>query len=1105
MSKHRKAKKKPGNEKITEKTSPINRFRLSATSGHLLPLQTIRQRIVRFWESLTWPVCVKMLKANIAVTIALGLLLIDPIRQAASVGGILASVAVEFVHPTKSYGFLAEDVLVGAVMCCVSAAWSILAIYCAFLVRDQNDPTLAQRGECALLSCFLVVGCYFLTLFRAKVEQANVGGMLSGTIMVISITTAVTQTEFSATTTLQVLVPTLVGFLLIFIIFLLVFPENSTRVFIQHLIKSFETFDGITQRQVAAFLKVSKTDGPRADSLATIHQAVDSLTTTLIQRKRMVRREPSFNAISPTDVSEMTTIVKQLGVPLQGLGLSRAMEENMREAEKSVFRPSSSSDDNQSEASPHFFGRPRSYYGGTDDEDESDDDSMAEMIPTDEEGTMSAVDSPHPSTSTSDRSSSQARQRRVPIRWEDSMKVMTYWREDYDLVLVIVRPIYIELTEACSEAVQESIKRLRRLQDLDARFQDRPWLYKYYYRWKVGARQEREERRQFAYDPSQDPSVPLSKAIERFQQHRLTGLDRLYTSRGVPRRILFLLLGFQFNLHAYAEQIYTLSSLIFELDRSRTRRRFWMPSTPLRKWFLQGHTMEENYELDTPGAIAEISTSATELQRTLSRQLSTTMRDNLSAEKLPRLYKLNSLQRGEIHTAEEHQLQFHATKPTGCSQLEPETTVVWWCPWRRRPLHGPEGYHDPDVAFPTTATQRFFYSFYLFCIECIYTADAAFAFRAAFVVAFLTLPGFIESSVGWYNEVRGQWAAVVALIWMGPSVGSNFFGTMTRTVGTFIGAVEAMVIWEISQSHPAGLIVLTFVCNLPWWLMYINGKFWKATGLFSLITISLIIGYAYSFEPNGHPISVFSVTWARTVCVLVGVFSALILSIFPFPRTGRVILRHRIAQTLNEIGTLYSSFLALVLNTREEDEIGCEANQKLFRSVALSIRQQIKGERVLLEQSRFEPALRGIFPEDKYLHVLQILDNVLSLLSEMEFSFGKIPLQWRMMIIKDTWKERKLMISSYLTALQLVSNALSNKTPLPPYVVRPTKARRELTNKARKSPAMASKYLGEREYTYFSAYLMNSEQLAVELELLVATVRDLIGPDNVSIWLNYKH
>lgn len=247
------------------------------------------------------------------------------------------------------------------------------------------------------------------------------------------------------------------------------------------------------------------------------------------------------------------------------------------------------------------------------------------------------------------------------------------------------------------------------------------------------------------------------------------------------------------------------------------------------------------------------------------------------------------------------------------------------------------------------------------------------------------------------------------------------------------------------------------------------------------------------------------VAWERTVDVLVGVIAAMLISIFPYPRTGRVVLRHRISQSLSELGALYSSFLALVLKNEPEDHATRLNNRKLFRSVASSIRRQIEGERVLLDQSRFEPALRGVFPELKYLHILQILDNILSLMLVMEFSLGKTDPQWRSLIVKNTWKERKEMISSFLIALHLGSNALTSKAPLPPYVLRPTKARRNLTNKTRKLSILKYQHLGEREYTYYSTYLMNSEQLAVEIELLIALICDLVGPDSVSIWLNYKH
>lgn len=96
-------------------------------------------------------------------------------------------------------------------------------------------------------------------------------------------------------------------------------------------------------------------------------------------------------------------------------------------------------------------------------------------------------------------------------------------------------------------------------------------------------------------------------------------------------------------------------------------------------------------------------------------------------------------------------------------------------------------------------------------------------------------------------------------------------------------------------------------------------------------------------------------------------------------------------------------------------------------------------------------------------------------------------------------------IASFLTALHLAANSLSNKTPLPPYILRPTRARRELTNKARLIPNLGKSRLSDPEYTYYSAYLMSSEQLAVEIESLVSSIRDLVGPDSVSVWLDYRH
>lgn len=586
----------------------------------------------------------------------------------------------------------------------------------------------------------------------------------------------------------------------------------------QHLIKSLEAFDKITTAQTTSFLRVNS--GPPMEvtnkSLAEINNTVDTLISALVQKKRMVRREPSYNTVAPTDISEMTSLIKKLRVPIQGIGLSRSMEENMRNAEKDVLEKVKMDD--------NIHGRPRSYYGGTDDEEEQDDGSIS-----DEEVSGDIVTSNSSFTSTNELTVT-SRTRRRNLLWDDSVKILSYWREDYDDILEYIRPIYLELSDACSVTVSETVKRLRRLQGLDPRYQDKPSIYKYYYRFKNGKTKVEEEGAKFIYDRKVDPSVHLFKAMRKFHEHRLNGLERLFTKSGVPRRILFLLLTFQFNLHLYTETLYTLASLVYEMDRARDKKKFWWPHIKLTQWLFKSQPTEDVFDMDTPVAIAE-TTNPLSLQRSLTRR-ATLIQHAADIEAQPQhtLYRLETPHRGKVHTPTEH----HTFHPYDHA----ENPSKFVSPWRQNTLD-PLDYHDPDVAYPTTRTQYFFFRVYLFLMRNIYTADVAFSIRAAVIVAVLSLPGFLPESIEWYNEARGQWAVVVALIWMGPSVGSNFFGTMTRTLGTFIGAIQSIIIWEISRATVGGLLVLTFIFNLPWWMVYINGKFWKSTGLFSLITVSL--------------------------------------------------------------------------------------------------------------------------------------------------------------------------------------------------------------------------------------------------------------------------
>ncbi|CAO3628551.1 unnamed protein product [Cunninghamella blakesleeana] len=1154
-------------------------------------------------------------------------------------------------------------------MCCISAAYSTLGTYCAFLVYNPTSTEKAQPSFCGVLVSFLIVGAFFLNYIRVKFDQANVGGMLSAVIMTLSLTGAVLQTEWVATNVLTYLIPCLVGFGTMFVVNLVLSPENSTTVYIQELIKVLNTFDKISCDQFDGFFQsqqgsLNKKNGERLPPLspAAVHTQVDQLLVSLIDKKRTVRREIAFNAISPVDINEMTKIVKRLCVPIQGICTARVMEANVRQMDLILQATQSIENKNNNNGIDiHKIQNEELYLARNNVSDSSLDipTTTASATTTTIEGNSNNIkrnnsknevqlslkvarkqllqmnaarsDSFNSNQNGFSVQSSGSNTTSPSIKLEESAYVHSCSRQEYIKVLNKCLPIYMELMTATSKTIIQIIKRLRRLQNIDPYYQDKPFFYKYIFPYRhpidsssssSSSNMNSSNNNNTEYKMNVDPSIALFDAIQRFDSHRLDGLNKLFNEGHYPKRSLLLILKFQFSLRTYAEMIYTLSSLIYEMDQVRTHRRIWIPKMTFKNIFTKNR--EVTFDLDAPAAMNQ-HISGANLQRFLSHH--TALMQSMYKRK-ESLRRENTIHEQDDHLEEEDQVEeenggqcsyskdvkvitndsgvsnndsdddsddddddssssssssnsenidyqslehalekkhhhqhhshknktqfntklpypirgqvmciqekgwFHQHRPKkhmidqqqqqhqGRPPLKRNLSSIYHTTiskkvskWRQQILHrskvstplDPTSYHDPDASYPETRTQLFFYHVWQFGHSYIYTSDTAFALRATILVAFLTLPGFLEDSYEWYNHSRGQWAAIVAIIWIAPSVGSSFFGTMVRTIGTFSGGAVALIIWEICGGRMWPLIFVTFIFNIPFYTIYALSTFWRATGMFSLITTSIILGYGYVNKMTDTGITVYDVTYQRIVAVLVGVFSAMLVSIFPYAHTSRVEVRHRISHMLNDIGALYAAFLGLLLKGSLYEYRIKESNQKLFRTFAINIRQQIKITRTLMEQSRFEPLLRGTFPEKKYLKLLQVLDNILNLMLQMEMALHKMNSDWRLSIINETWGERKTMISSILTSLQLASNALINKAPLPPYIIRPTKARRVLTDKVRKLPIFQMDNLDHPEYTFYSAYLMNSEQLAVEIEVLIATIRDLVGPDSISVWFEYIH
>lgn len=92
---------------LTERIS----FSFATTSTPSEPLTTWKQQLGSVWTSLDWLMLTRILKSDICVTTAFILILTDWGWRDIGTGLVLASIAIEFIHPAGSYGRIWEVII----------------------------------------------------------------------------------------------------------------------------------------------------------------------------------------------------------------------------------------------------------------------------------------------------------------------------------------------------------------------------------------------------------------------------------------------------------------------------------------------------------------------------------------------------------------------------------------------------------------------------------------------------------------------------------------------------------------------------------------------------------------------------------------------------------------------------------------------------------------------------------------------------------------------------------------------------------------------------------------------------------------------------------
>jgi hypothetical protein len=512
---------------------------------------------------------------------------------------------------------------------------------------------------------------------------------------------------------------------LVIFVNLALWPENSTESFVLVLDSALNQFDSIFSEHVARLLRRGPQRPPQG--LSSVNSTLQASIMKVVEAKRIVRREATINRLAPADVRDMTSLVKMMRISVQGVALASSMQHNMDTHLETEGVRFVRIDTFRSEHPPNASHECSDIEGDCDSELASD----LRTWPDEHASFQSDIFPPE----------HMARIQRKGSHFEDILK-------SYEEVIRIIEPVCSDLANACSRALKISISKLKRSQNYDPRYWNKPFFYRLIPSVRNSYHPENEI-------PDNDHSVPLLEAITRFDKLRLQGLDLLMRTDGkTPHRALFLIQLFQFNLRDYAEKLYTLSSLVYELECIRKKKKLWYRHVSIRKFMLgHKHDGEGDLGLDAPQATNDENVAI--LNRSKSMRNATP--NQQSQER--------TLRRGRARSFQHPKPKEHEERTS-----DPEKDPVG----HYNPLDAIE-YRDPDALFPSNRFEVFFYSIWLYR-GIVYSPETAFALKACIIVVLLSFPAFIESSMTWYADSRGEWAVITALVWMGPSIGSNLFG-----------------------------------------------------------------------------------------------------------------------------------------------------------------------------------------------------------------------------------------------------------------------------------------------------------------------------------------
>ncbi|KAF2806265.1 uncharacterized protein BDZ99DRAFT_538446 [Mytilinidion resinicola] len=425
---------------------------------------------------------------------------------------------------------------------------------------------------------------------------------------------------------------------------------------------------------------------------------------------------------------------------------------------------------------------------------------------------------------------------------------------------------------------------------------------------------------------------------------------------------------------------------------------------------------------------------------------------------------------------------------------------------------------DPEHLPPQTAWEHIG-DFIRIFPRFLRSSESAFGFRAACATMSIAIVAYLHDTQVFFIKQRLVWAMIMVAISMTPSAGQSASTFFLRLIGTVLAMVLSFLMWYIPDGKTAGVIVFLFIFVTFGFYVPIKKPKFIIVGLISVVTATMIIGYELEVRKigkiaassNGQPYyPIYTLAPYRLATVAGGLFVAFVWTFFPYPISEHSIIR----QTLGCALYLSANYYSIVHETVRARIRGDEGDLTTKGSPGKKLekaRLKVFSKQMLVLQSlktntafqKWEVPLGGKFPKKEYDTIIQCVTNIVQYMSLVGYSshtFTDMNSNHGDPSESEWFEDFRRLISSVnvtsheiTSLLALLSSAITNGQPLPPYLTTPKPYQLSARIRALDRDILSVRHIAEPGYAAFAVMQISTRCIIGDLEKLLKSVKILVG------------